>query len=95
MQNETYISEFKQKKINATLIAIGMAMGCFLTSFVFVSLMPVDAKGDTISQVRSNQSEMYEAAARASSALIESSKQLDYIMASAHDNAKKLDFQRE
>ena len=95
MFNEKYITDVKQRKLNVTFIGIGMLLGCLLTGFTFVSLIPADAKGSTIDEVRRSQSEVYRTAAEIKAALNESNAQIDYILASMHDNAKKLDFQGE
>ena len=95
MFQEPYITDLKQRKLNITFIAVGMFLGIILTSFTFLSLLPADAEGSTIDQVRRNQSELYEAAAKAKASVIETSQALDYIMSSVHENAKQLDFIRD
>jgi hypothetical protein len=95
MDNSIHITDVKQRKINVTFIAIGIFIGFLLTSFLFVSLTPADAKSDVVNQVRENQSHVYATTDKAISNLRESIDQLEYIKASMHENAKKLDFQRE
>lgn len=95
MEQDTYISETTKRKNMMNIFGIGMLMGCLVTAFAFIGLSPADAKSDVLSEVRESQSQVYDTATRSQNVLREAIQALDYIKASAHDNAKKMDFQGE
>jgi len=91
MSTETYISDVKQRKINITLVGLGIVLGVFI-SFLALNFSPARAERDVIGEVKHSNKEAFDVLHSVGECLRESIGKVDYVKAELHENNMKLDF---